>query len=199
MMRLSLTLVLLAFVGSVSATTDPGSEKPTLAQQFEAVREQAEVIESFRMLKAYQVENFWKAVQDTLRQKDASLAEIKERMAASEGEIESLKSTMQQKEAAVSEMEFAGTHITVLGMDVTKAGFVRTVFLGGGALVVLIGLGLWAFRLSYRTASESRSLYDEVCREFETYKHRVVEKEVKLLRELQDHRNRLMEKELKSA
>jgi hypothetical protein len=58
-------------------------------------------------------------------------------------------------------------------------------------------LAAWVFKISHRTASDSRNLYDEVSKEFAAYKHKMVEKEVKLLRELQDHRNRL--RELKSA
>lgn len=196
MIKHSLTAVLLVSVSSLLAL-DPASDNPTLVQQFQSVREQTEVIESFRMLKAYQVENFWKSVQDTLKQKDETLAEFRVSLAQLEGDIASLRTTVQQKDAVVEDKEFAGAHISVLGMDLSKSGFVKSFFIIIISLLVLIGVAIWAFRMSFLSARESRNLYDEVCQEFDTYKHRMVEKEVKLLRELQDYRNRVTE--LKSA
>lgn len=196
MLKYPLTFVLLVSVVTLFAL-EPESVQPTLSQQFQAVREQAEVIESFRMLKAYQVENLWKSVQDTLRSKDEAYAAIKNQVSIRESEIKTLQGTIDQKEASVEEMEFAGSHITVLGMDVNKSSFKTFVFVTGSILLILMGLSLWAFKMSYGNARESRSLYDEVRQEFDNYKHRMVEKEVKLLRELQDYRNRVSE--LKSA
>lgn len=196
MVKYPLTFVLLVFVVTVFAV-NPESGQPTLSQQFQDVREQAEVIGSFRMLKAYQVENLWKSVEDTLRSKDEAYAAINNQVSIREGEIKTLQATIDQKEASVEEMEFAGSHITVLGWDVSKSSFTTAVFITVISLLVLMGLSLAAFKMSYGNARESKSLYDEVYLEFETYKHKMVEKEVKLLRELQDYRNQVSE--LKSA
>lgn len=195
MIRLLLTLVLLVNVGSGLA--NGGSERPTLADQFKAVREQAEVFESYRMLKAYQVENLWKSVMDTLRQKDEIIAQVHASIPVYEEEISLLRNTLQQKDAHVAAMEFAGTHITVWGIDFSKSGFVKLVMITMLVILSLASLAFWAFKVSFQSTQESRKLYDEVYKEFDTYKHKMVEKEVKLLRELQDYRNRIME--LKSA
>ncbi len=191
MIRLLLTLVLLVNVGSGLANVD--SEQPTLVDQFKAVREQAEVIESYRMLKAYQVENLWKSVMDTLRQKDEIIAQVNASIPVYKEEISVLRNTLQQKDANVAEMEFAGTHITVWGIDFSKPGFVKLVVIAMLVILTLASLAFWAFKVSFQSTRESRKLYDEVCKEFDAYKHRMVEKEIKLLRELQDYRNRIME------
>jgi hypothetical protein len=196
MIKLPLTFVLLVYVVSGFAYED-GNEQPTLSQQFQTVRDQAEIVESYRMLKAYQVENLWKSVMDTIRQKDVLIAQVNSSIPAFEKEIHSLRNTLQQKESAVADMEFAGTHITVFGWDLSKAGFINLVVITFLVVLTLAAIAFWAFRVSYQTAHESRRLYDDVCKEFDAYKHKVVEKEVKLLRELQDYRNRMME--LKSA
>ena len=192
MTRYFFTFFTLVFSLTLFANT-PNQDKPTLSQQFQVVREQAEVIESFRMLKAYQVENFWKSVQDTLKQTQEATSELKASLVNKDKEIKALNNTIHQQEMAAADVEFASTHIAVLGMDVSKSSFKKTVAITFIVLLLLAGLALWAFRVSYQSTRESRSLYDEVSAEFDAYKHRMVEKEVKLLRELQDHRNKMME------
>lgn len=191
---LTAALLLMFYVGMAN---EPGQQKPSLAQQIQSIREQSQFVEPFRMVKAYQVENFWKAVQDTLREKNDALVAVQKRSAGFEGEIAKLQSTITQKEGAVQEMQFAATHISFIGMDIEKAKFIWMVAAILTGLLVLAFLAFLAFRVSLRSAAESRMLYDELSRDFDTYKRNTVEKEVKLYRELQDYRNRLTE--LKSA
>lgn len=191
---LTAALLLMFYVGMAN---EPGQQKPSLAQQMQSIREQSQFVEPFRMVKAYQVENFWKAVQDTLRENNDALVAVQKRSAGFEGEIAKLQSTITQKEGAVQEMQFAATHISFIGMDIEKAKFIWMVAATLTGLFVLAFLAFLAFRVSLRSAAESRMLYDELSRDFDTYKRNTVEKEVKLYRELQDYRNRLTE--LKSA
>ncbi|HRJ29690.1 MAG TPA: hypothetical protein PLV21_04285 [Cyclobacteriaceae bacterium] len=191
---LTAALLLMFYVGMAN---EPGQQKPSLAQQIQSIREQSQFVEPFRMVKAYQVENFWKAVQDTLRENNDALVAVQKRSAGFEGEIAKLQSTITQKEGAVQEMQFAATHISFIGMDIEKAKFIWMVAAILTGLLVLAFLAFLAFRVSLRSAAESRMLYDELSRDFDTYKRNTVEKEVKLYRELQDYRNRLTE--LKSA
>ncbi len=174
---------------------NPG--KPDLEQQFKSIREQSELVEQFRMLKAYQVEAFWKAVKDTLKLKDKTLAEIREQVSTFDARLNALQVTINQKDEIIKEMEHAGTHISVLGIDVSKNGFLVSVALIVIALLALATFAFFAFRMSFIKARESQKLYDDIYQEYESYKHRMVEKEVKILRELQDYRNRFVE--LKSA
>jgi len=196
MSRLIAATLFLMLSGTLLAD-DPGQQKPDLAQQIQTIREQSQFIEPFRMVKAYQVENFWKAVQDTLREKDEALAAVQNRIAGFEGEITKLRTTIDQKEGSVQEMEFAATHIAFLGADIEKGKFKWIVGATFLAMLTLTAIAFLAFRISLRSSVETRNLYDEVSREFDTYKRNTVEKEVKLYRELQDYRNRIME--LRSA
>lgn len=196
-MAKNLIPVVLLALSSLMYAADPASDKPTLAKQFQTIREQSEVIESFRMLKAYQVENFWKSVQDTLKAKDAAIAAINDQIAGYESQLSQMKTSVEQQQEAVADMEFAGTHISFLGFDMSKTTFISAVVATVLGLAALVVMGFLASRSAYNTYRETKSLYDDVSREFEAYKHRVVEKEVKLLRELQDYRNRIVE--LRSA
>lgn len=190
------TVVLLAFCVTGFAQQNSPADI-TLEDQFQTLRSQAEVIESFRMLKAYQVENFWKSVQDTIRQKDEALLAVQKQISLHEAERKALQAQLDTKESTLADLEFAGSHISVWNWDINKGTFTKSVGIG---LLLIIGLAGGAFffcKASHQDARESRSLYNDVRDEYETYKQRMVEKEIKLLRELQDYRNRMVE--LKSA
>ncbi|MBX2970146.1 MAG: hypothetical protein KF803_12310 [Cyclobacteriaceae bacterium] len=190
-------LFLFLFGLSTAWANEPEQKKPDLHQQFQGIRDNSEFIDPFRMVRAYQVENFWKAVQDTLREKDEHLLAAQQKIAAVEGEVVSLKNTIKEKDSSVEEMAFAGSHIAFLGWDFSKASFIWIAVSVTIGLIVLMVLLFIAFRTALQAARESRNLYNEVSNEFDTYKRNTVEKEVKLYRELQDYRNRLSE--LKSA
>jgi predicted metal-dependent hydrolase len=188
---------LLLGCASIAWATGPEQQQPTLQQQFQGIRDNAEFIDPFRMVRAYQVENFWKAVQDTLKSKDEALAVAQQKIAAVEGEVASLKGIIKEKDFSAEEMAFAGSHIAFLGWDVPKTRFIWMVAGLTTGLLVIMGTLFLSLRLALRAARESRDLYNEVSNEFDTYKRNTVEKEVKLYRELQDYRNRLTE--LRSA
>jgi cell shape-determining protein MreC len=188
---------LLLFISLISWATEPEQKKPSLQEQFQEIRSNSEFIDPFRMVRAYQVENFWKAVQDTLREKDEAMAMAQQKISSVENEVKALKNTIREKDASVEEMAFAGAHISFLGWDVPKARFIWIAISVTVVLIVLMAMLFLAFRTALRAARESRDLYNEVSNEFDTYKRNTVEKEVKLYRELQDYRNRLTE--LKTA
>lgn len=197
MNRVIAFLILLGMTTTATWATNPEEQQPTLQQQFQGIRDNAEFIDPFRMVRAYQVENFWKAVQDTLKSKDEALAVAQQKISSVEGEVASLKNTIKEKDSSVEEMAFAGSYIAFLGWDVPKGSFIWIVVAITAGLLVVMGMLFFSLRLALRAARESRDLYNEVSGEFETYKRNTVEKEVKLYRELQDYRNRITE--LRSA
>jgi hypothetical protein len=190
------TIVLLAFcVTGFAQENSPANV--TLEDQFQMLRSQVEVVESFRMLKAYQVENFWKSVKDTIRQKDEALFAVQKQIALHAAERSALQAQIDTKESTLADLEFAGTHIAVWNWHINKEKFTKSVGIAFLALIVLSSVAFFFCKVSHQDARESRSLYNDVRDDYEAYKQRMVEKEVKLLRELQDYRNRMVE--LKSA
>ncbi|MBL7845149.1 MAG: hypothetical protein JNK44_14890 [Cyclobacteriaceae bacterium] len=191
-----LTFLILLGITPVLAS-EPEQKQPSLQQQFQGIRDNSEFIEPFRMVRAYQVENFWKAVQDTLREMDKALVVANQKISAVESEVALLKNTISEKDSSVEEMAFAGSHIAFMGWDIPKTKFIWIVVSVSAGLLAFMAILFFAFRTALQAARESRNLYNEVSNEFDTYKRNTVEKEVKLYRELQDYRNRLTE--LKSA
>lgn len=175
-----------------SAPADPNAQ-PSLKDQFNDVESDIATYDGYRMVKAYKVEDLWKAVTKTIEDKDASLAAEKQKTVDLNQKINDLNKTISGKENAVNDMEYAGTHITVLGM-----GFYKPVFVGaagiviGGLIAIIISL-LLTTRAHQKKKDEIKKLYTDLFSEFEVYKHNAIEKHIKVSRELQDYRLRLEE------
>lgn len=195
-MRKVLTFLFLLGIASALAN-EPQQTQPSLQQQFQAIRDNSEFVDPFRMVRAYQVESFWRAVQDTLLEKDEALLMARQKISTVEDEVASLKNTIVEKDSSVEKLAFAGAHIAFLGWDFPKAKFIWIAVSIFAGLLAFMAVLFFAFRMALRTARESQGLYNEVSAEFDIYKRNTVEKEVKVYRELQDYRNRLTE--LKSA
>ncbi|MFN3840344.1 MAG: hypothetical protein ACK4RF_06520 [Cyclobacteriaceae bacterium] len=168
-----------------------------LSQQYQNLLTNAEVIEGYRMVKVFEVDRLWKAVTDSLKEVRTSVSVIKGTNASFQNTIKTLEDKLAQNEKVNEDLLFAGKHISVLGFEFRKPFFITMAFSTVGVLLVVVGGLLYFVKVSYSTSSESRKLYEELCREFDQYRHNAIEKQIKLSREIQDYRNRQME--LRSA
>ena len=183
---------------TVAYSSDPvKNHSGHLSQQYQNLLTNAEVIEGYRMVKVFEVDRLWKAVTDSLKEVRTSVSEIKATNASFQNTIKTLEDKLAQNEKVNEDLLFAGKHISVLGFEFRKPFFITVAFSTVGVLLVVVGGLLYFVKVSYSTSSESRKLYDELCREFDQYRHNAIEKQIKLSREIQDYRNRQME--LRSA
>lgn len=192
-----LLFVLLAFVQSAYSNDPAKVGSGQLQQQYQNLLQNAEVIEGYRMLKVYEVDRFWRAVIDSVKESKTAIAEAKKENTLLQNEIKTMTGYLEQKAAANEELLFNGRHITVFGKNLIKSTFITIVLLTTtmllGCIVLLIVLG----RVNSKASREARKLYNDLYAEFDQYRHAAVERQIKLSRELQDYRNRQMD--LKSA
>jgi hypothetical protein len=184
---------LLTFFSAFGNTenTEPPQGKQTLQEQYVGLKSEQEVIDGYRMVKLFVMDQFWKTVQDSLQAQRASVRASVTLSASQAREIESLKASLAQVEKSKAELIVGVDNIVVMGKAYPKDGFITVVsfvFLG---LVVLAVLLFVASRASLITTRELRKLNETMYNEFEVYKHQAVEKQIKLSRELQDYRNRM--------
>ncbi|MEQ9413074.1 MAG: hypothetical protein RIF39_04555 [Cyclobacteriaceae bacterium] len=100
---------------------------------------------------------------------------------------------VQQKEDSMAEVEHAATHISVLGMDFGKRffiGLVGFVFLG---MILLVGVVTGRLKMIYQSLKEKMEMENMISKEFENYKRKALDKQMKLSRELQNERNKMAE------
>lgn len=184
---------LLTFYSAFGNTenTAPLQGKQTLQEQYVGLKSEQEVIDGYRMVKLFVMDQFWKTVQDSLQAQRVSVRASVSRSASQAKEIESLKASLAQVEKSKEELIVGVDNIVVMGKAYSKAGVITVASFVILGLVVLSVLLFVASRASMITTRELRKLNETMYNEFEVYKHQAVEKQIKLSRELQDYRNRM--------
>jgi biopolymer transport protein ExbB/TolQ len=166
------------------------SQKQSLNQQYQALSSTCETLDGFRMMKLYKMDQFWKVVQDSLRDQRATVIAAKSAIEEKANEIAVLKSSLSSSKEQVAKLETVVDSLNIFGREYDKGSFV---FFVATIVVLLTVLSIILFiisRSAYTSYQEERSLHEAIFTEFENYKHAAIEKQMKLCRELQDYRNR---------
>lgn len=165
----------------------------TLTQSFTTIKDRAQTFKDYKVIKQVTLEAFWQSVEDSLAKQRKTLAAQQAEIAAFNERMDQLKSEVAKREEAVSEIEFDSDHITVAGIAMHKATFISIFFIALSALGTLLVMSFSRSQLLSKSLKEKAESMLILSSEFEEYKHRSLEKQMKLSRELQDERNRLAE------
>lgn len=165
----------------------------TLRQQYANLKSDLDVINGFRMVKLYEMDQFWRVIEDSLKTKRAAINEGLVLAKQQSAEIESLKAQVGKTETDKQELASNVANINAYGMSFSKGGFVTFMTCVVVGLIVLSAALFVIGRMAFKASRESKKVSDEVYKEFEDYKHVAVEKSIKLSRELQSLKNRMAE------
>lgn len=197
MKSIYLLICMLAFsVGFARQNPTPATPK-TLNEQYRALSADCDLVGGFRMMKLYKMDQFWKTIQDSVTSKNVGLANSIAVTAQQKSEINQLKTILAKSESEKAALTLKVDNILVFGKPYSKSGFITfstSMIVGLLTLIVVLVL---MYRMTSRGAHELRKLNEELYKEFDDYKHKAIEKEIKISRELQNYRNRMSE--LKSA
>lgn len=166
-------------------------ENFTLRQRFGLMKEKAQTFKEYKVIKETTLDGVWRIVQDSLKAKDAAYAKSKLEIANLKGSIQKMDSAVKAKEASVADVVFDSTHINVLGINFGKGIFITSVFIIAAALVAFAVFVLGRSKLTNKMLQEKKLALNMITHEYEEYKKRAMEKQMKLSRELQDERNKL--------
>lgn len=195
----SLALILASLIVSAQPAAELALEKDskTLNQRFVLMKEKSETFNEYKVIKEYILDGMWKITRDSLSALDGKVMEANDEANRLQQELNTALAAVKHKEESMADVEFASTHISVLGIDFGKnffIGLVGAMFLG---LLLLLGLATGRLKMMYQSLKDKVDAENLVSSEFETYKRKALEKQMRLSRELQDERNKLAE--LKSA
>lgn len=165
----------------------------TLNEQFNELKESSETFKSYKVIKETELNAFWKAVMDSVGIKEQKISEASTRIQQQEKEIANLKSTIEQKDQLLEEKEYAGTHISVLGIDFSKDAYKMFNLIIISILILSMAVLAYKFKDNNKTARKKSNDFNRLELEFEEYKRNALEKQMKLRRDLQTARNRLEE------
>lgn len=189
--------IFLVFVSGVlfgQQPVEPVKEQSLkLNEQYLQMKVKSQTYGEYKVIKETILDAFWKTTTDSVKKGKSLLSEVREGNVLLLAQLQSAQFEIKQKDQSIEELTHAGTHINVLGLDIHKGVFVSFALLT--ILGLLVGLGLISGRLKliYLAMKDKMETVTILSQEFETYKRKALEKQMKLSRELQDERNRLLE------
>ncbi len=164
-----------------------------LNEQYLQMKVKSQTYGEYKVIKETTLDAFWKITTDSVKKGKWLLSEVREANALLQAQLQSAQLEMKQKDQAIEELTHAGTHINVLGLDLHKAVFVSFALLTIVGLLIVLGLISGRLKLIYHAMKDKMETFNMLSEEFEAYKRKALEKQMKLSRELQDERNRLLE------
>lgn len=189
----SISLILGPNVLSAQTVADPPDSKASLNERYFRLKEAGQNYRDYKVIKERTLDEFWKVVKDSLAAKQSSIVRQQLAQKGLQDSLEYTKGLLDERERSMAATEFASTHIQVLGIDMTKGGFLTTIGVIMSLLLILLGLGFWRWKTMNRYMHDRIDAFNTLNAEFEEYKRKAMEKQTKLSRELQNERNRLQE------
>ena len=168
-------------------------DKQTLRQRYALMKEKSQTFNDYKVIKEYILDGFWKLSMDSLQAISGKLEQATLEAGQLQIKVDEAVAALQQKEDSMQELVFAGTHINVLGVDLAKGFFlvVTGILLVGFVLLVAAMTG--RLKLVHALLKEKEEQENRISGEFEAYKRKALERQMKLSRELQDERNKVAE------
>jgi len=200
---MKLFIGLSCFIISLATLAQPAAElalekdSKTLNDRYSLMREKSQTFNDYKVIKEYILDGMWKITNDTIREINSRLTASRDEVIQLQQQLNSALATVEQKEESMADIEFASTHITVLGMDFAKGLFIGIVSFLLLGLLLLLGLVTGRLKMMYLSLKEKIDAQNSISKEFENYKRMALEKQMKLSRELQNERNKM--EQLKSA
>lgn len=188
---LSFLLTIPAMAQQAEAALEKDSK--TLNERFAVMKDKSETFNEYKVIKAYILNGMWKITQDTLQKKDEAIAAANDEINQLKSKLNASLAQIKQKEESMEEIVHASTHINVLGIDFGKAffiGLMASIFVG---LLLIVGVVTGRLKMMYYSLKDRMDSENMITKEFENYKRKALEKQMKLSRELQDERNKMAE------
>ena len=165
----------------------------TLRQRYSLMKEKSQTFNDYKVIKEYILDGFWKMSLDSLAGIRSDLDQARHEAGQLQIRLNGTLAALKQKEDSMQEVEFAGTHITVLGISLTKVFFLGLVGILFVGLILLLAAMAGRLKMIHGALTEKAGQENLITREFEEYKRKALEKQMKLSRALQDERNKMAE------
>ncbi len=167
------------------------SKPHSLQERYYLMKTNSETYQDYKVIKEYILDGVWKITNDSLNKRDKQLADARAKNDTLQNKLSEAKAEVKSKTDSMADIVFAGSHINVLGKDFSKGAFLIISFIVFVLLALTITLLLLRQREMQKFVSESKLIMANLNNEYEEYKHKAVEKQIKLARDLQTERNKL--------
>ncbi|MEO1052482.1 MAG: hypothetical protein AAFX87_17755 [Bacteroidota bacterium] len=182
----------LFFSQAVQAQDETATSQP-LSGQYKQLLEDTESFKDYKVIKKKQLNAFWSIVEDSLANYKRQIGETQQTVTAQKAEIDKQATEIDEKNTLLSQGDYEKKHIAVLGIDFTKSAYVVTSFiiylvLAGGLAFIII-----SFLRSNKLTQQSKKEFSDLEKEYNGYKQKALDKQIKMGRELQTLNNKVEE------
>ncbi|HEY5690791.1 MAG TPA: hypothetical protein VIS49_04970 [Cyclobacteriaceae bacterium] len=195
----SLLLICCLMTAAVIAKAQPQAEGAlikdgkTLNERYAVMKDKSETFNEYKVIKEYILDGLWKITNDSIKKVQADLGDTRKQIEELKLSVAAALTAIKQKEDSMAEIEFASTHISVLGIDFKKGFFIGLVGFVLLGMILLIGAVTGRLKIIYQSLKEKMEMENLISKEFENYKRKALERQMKLSRELQNERNKMAE------
>jgi hypothetical protein len=165
----------------------------SLSQQYNSLIEDSETFNEYKVIKKTVLNDFWKVVGDSISENRAIKKEAFSNIKTKQAQIDELNQTIETKNQELAEGEEEKTSIAVLGVNTNKSLYAIVSIIIPFVLLVVIGALVVKIRANVITTKTAVSESSKMESEYEDYKKKAMDIQMKLKRELQTERNKLME------
>lgn len=160
----------------------------SISGQYEALLKHSWMQQGYKVVNPSRLTTLWKSVNDSLSSNKKQIAEAKQRISELEKQVAASKDPS-GKTAALEKSSAPASHVEVLGMAVDMPTYNWIVW--GTILALALGLAGVLFSTTKNSfdSKQYKLQYEEISAEYQNYKTKAKEKELKLARELQTERN----------
>lgn len=163
----------------------------SLRERYLLMKSKSQTYGDYKVIKETVLDGVWKIHQDSVAAKVEALRQANGTITDLKAQLNQTIATLNEKEKSMEQVLHASTHITVLGIDLTKGAFITMAAITVAGLLTVLVLIIGRMKLQSSALSERNLAVSSLTNEFDEYKHRAMDKLTKLSRELQDERNKL--------
>ncbi|HNP19006.1 MAG TPA: hypothetical protein PKL31_11265 [Fulvivirga sp.] len=169
-------------------------EATGINDQFKELKESSETFKEYKVIKINVLNDFWKSVMDSIKTKESVIAKLQSENSVDKANIDQLKANLEVRDATIEELQYATSHINVLGVEFGKTFYKILNFTIIGILLVFCGILIISLKERRNIAKTKISAFDKLELKFEDYKRAALDKQMKLRRELQTEINKREQK-----
>lgn len=163
----------------------------TLRERFEIMKDKAESYNDYKVIRNVVLDGVWKINMDSLAKVKSDLHTANTTIAKLNSEIQGAADKVKSAETALEQSAYERTHMDVFGIPIAKGVFVTTSLIILAGLVIALLVVLSTFNVLRRSNREKELTIHGIMSEFDSFRKKALEKEVKISRELQSERNKL--------
>lgn len=151
----------------------------------------------YKVVKVNVLDAFWKTVKDSLQRQQEFLTRARVEIDTLTKQKNTSEQMLSVQSASIQESLFDRNHITIIGIPFTKSLFTLLFVTLVGGLVCLFSITLARMKYANSMMKEKAHVLESMTSEFEQFKKKSLERQIKLSRQLQDERNKLNEVHIK--